>query len=438
MSPAPKPGSDRLATIVVPCFGQLEHTRRCVEALARHTRTPWELVAVDNGSTDGTPGFLRGLGAGAASRVEVITNPENRGFPAACNQGLAAARGDYLVLLNNDAIVTHAWLDQLIALAESDARIGMAGPMTNYASPPQLVPDATYADLADMDRFARSWRAEHRGRWFRASKLSGFCLLIKRAAYEAVGGLDERFGLGLFDDDDLSLRVRQAGFDLVVAMDLFVHHSGSRTFAGAGIDQAALLAENLAKFEGKWGPDAVASSRPVSLQPWAGAAPSAPSPTEMAPSPGVSARAALPRLPRAWDPPPPARPEGERPAPRLAPGTAREMVLQALTILGSSACDASRRASLWERLAAQVAEHGRRNGSTWGMQKLLGADGSIIYLGRASEFLVIAASGTLFRGKGIGCLEDARGGFLVPRYTALAPVAAAGHRPGPGPPDGGA
>jgi glycosyltransferase involved in cell wall biosynthesis len=106
-----------LASIIVPCWNQLEFTRQCIAALVRHTRRPWELIVVDNGSTDGTAEYVRGVQDAAAVPVTVIANRENRGFPAAINQGLAAARGDYLVLLNNDVVVTDAWLDQLIALA---------------------------------------------------------------------------------------------------------------------------------------------------------------------------------------------------------------------------------------------------------------------------------------------------------------------------------
>ena len=97
------------------------------------------------------------------------------------------------------------------------------------------------------------WRDEHRGQWFTVPKLSGFCLLMKRAVYEAIGGLDERFGLGFFDDDDLAERARRAGFELAVAHDLFVHHFGSRTFAGNGVDAEKLLDENARRFAAKWG-----------------------------------------------------------------------------------------------------------------------------------------------------------------------------------------
>ena len=86
-----------------------------------------------------------------------------------------------------------------------------------------------------------------------ARKLSGFCLLMKRVVYETIGGLDERFGIGFFDDDDLAERARRAGFDLAVANDLFVHHFGSRTFQGNGIDAEKLLDENARRFADKRG-----------------------------------------------------------------------------------------------------------------------------------------------------------------------------------------
>ncbi|MGC8644396.1 MAG: glycosyltransferase, partial [Isosphaeraceae bacterium] len=277
------------ASIIIPCFNQLEFTRHCFRALFRHTRPAFELIVVDNGSTDGTGAYLAGVQDASGRPVTVISNARNMGFPAAVNQGLHVARGQYLVLLNNDAVVTDGWLDQLIALAEMktesttestedtererraggttnqtnltngnggdgrETRIGLVGPMSNYATPPQLVQQVPYKGLEEMQAFAVRWRDDHRGQWFTAGKLSGFCLLVKRSVYQTIGGLDERFGLGLFDDDDLAVRARKAGFELAVAHDLFIHHFGSRSFVGNGIDAERLLQENGRKFAEKWG-----------------------------------------------------------------------------------------------------------------------------------------------------------------------------------------
>ena len=114
------PAHDALASIIIPCWNQLEFTRLCLAALVRHTRPPWELIVIDNGSTDGSGLYLAGVQDVAPMRVTVVSNAQNLGFPAAVNQGLKAARGEYLVLLNNDAVVTDGWLNQLIALAEMD------------------------------------------------------------------------------------------------------------------------------------------------------------------------------------------------------------------------------------------------------------------------------------------------------------------------------
>ena len=111
-----------LASIIVPCWNLLECTRLCVAALGRHTPRPWELVVVDNGSTDGTAEYLAGVRDMASVPVPVITNATNRGFPAAINQGLEAARGEYLVLLNNDVVGADGWLGQLVGLVNARRR----------------------------------------------------------------------------------------------------------------------------------------------------------------------------------------------------------------------------------------------------------------------------------------------------------------------------
>jgi len=108
-----------LASVIVPCFNQREFTQLCLQSLFRYTRAPWELIVVDNGSTDDTRAYLAGVQDATAVPVTVVANATNLGFPAAINQGLQLAQGEYLVLLNNDVVVTEGWLDQLIALVNA-------------------------------------------------------------------------------------------------------------------------------------------------------------------------------------------------------------------------------------------------------------------------------------------------------------------------------
>ncbi len=237
-----------LVSIVVLTWNELEYTRLCLESVRRFTERPYELIIVDNGSADGTPEYLRSL-----DDVRVILNKSNTGFAHGCNQGIAAARGDYVVLLNNDTVVTEGWLDRLLAAAESDRTIGLVGPVSNHTAGFQLIRDVPYGDdLLAMQAFARQRMVEYSGQGAHVPRAIGFCLAIRREVIDAIGGLDEVFGVGCFEDDDYSIRAQLAGFRIWVAHDSFIHHFGSRTFTGARIDYMKLIDRNWAIFRRKW------------------------------------------------------------------------------------------------------------------------------------------------------------------------------------------
>ena len=127
-----------LVSILVPCCGMLEYTKLCVASILRHSRPPIELIFLDIGSLDGTAEYLagiktcltspygRGIG-GEGTRVVVARTPTDLGISDACKEAIAAARGEYLVLLNNDTIVTEGWLNQLISLVNLSPACGMVG-----------------------------------------------------------------------------------------------------------------------------------------------------------------------------------------------------------------------------------------------------------------------------------------------------------------------
>ncbi len=126
------------------------------------------------------------------------------------------------------------------------------GPLSFSVAEPEIE-DVPYRDLDEMRALARRWREVRRGQWFTVPKLSGFCLLVKREVYEVIGGLDEQFGLGFFDDDDLAIRARQAGFELAVAHDLFIHHFGGRTLAGNRVERAKAVQRKRTALRGQVG-----------------------------------------------------------------------------------------------------------------------------------------------------------------------------------------
>jgi O-antigen biosynthesis protein len=239
-----------LVSIVVPCCGMLEYTKLCVPSVLRHSRPPFELIFLDIGSLDGTAEYLAGLQAGLAGRVriEVVRTPTDLGIKEACQRALELTLGEYVVLLNNDTVVTNGWLHQLIALSSMSVAVGLVGPMSNCAAKPQVVETVPYRtssnpratsvpgsgllDISAVDRFAEKHRVELKGNWLYEERLDGFCLLIKREVLDKIGpALNEWSDLSLFDSDILSSKAHQAGYSLAVCRDLFIHHFGTRTFA---------------------------------------------------------------------------------------------------------------------------------------------------------------------------------------------------------------
>jgi GT2 family glycosyltransferase len=213
-----------LTSIIVPCVDGLRWTRECLEAVKRHTKSPYEIILVDNASTDGTGAWARRAGA------RVIRNKTNLGFAKAINQGMTAARGRWLVWLNNDVVVTPGWLERLIDCAERAPWIAAVGPCTDVTVGFQRVDAPQFKNARDLAMFSEAWALRHAGRAEGVPRLTGFCVLVKREAVRLVGLLDERFGLGTYEEFDYCLRLRQAGYDLAVARDVFVRHHGHKSF----------------------------------------------------------------------------------------------------------------------------------------------------------------------------------------------------------------
>jgi len=224
-----------------------------MESLYLHTAYPnFEVIVVDNASQDSTPAYLESLGK-IVPNLQLILNEQNRGFAGANNQGIMHSCGDYIVLLNNDVIVTPGWLTRLIGYLERDPNVGMVGPVTNSAGNEQMI-QADYTNLEELEAFARQRAREYEGSYFQIPMLGMFCVVFRRKLLDEVGLLDERFGLGTFEDDDFCHRVKLKGYKLICAEDVFIHHFGQATMSKLGDkDYLKLFEHNQRLFEKKWG-----------------------------------------------------------------------------------------------------------------------------------------------------------------------------------------
>lgn len=236
-----------LVSIIVLAYNHLDYTKLCIDSLYRYTsHIDFELILINNGSSDGTEEYFCSL-----PDAIKIGFPKNIGVDKAINYGFRMARGKYTLNLSNDIVVTSNWLDNLITCAESDKKIGMVVPVCGASSNNQQV-DLNYHSLEEMQQFAKEYNVSNPNLWEERIKLVTYTCLFRTEVQKAMGGFDEAFNPGAYDDDAISFRIRRAGYRLILAKDTYVHHFGSVTF-NAEYAKNNLAQKNLNLFYSKFG-----------------------------------------------------------------------------------------------------------------------------------------------------------------------------------------
>lgn len=243
------PGS---ASVVVVTYNGLSFNRLCLESVLANTAADFELIVVDNHSEDGTRSYLAQL-ADSDARVRVLLNGRNAGFAPACNQGLALAQGDHLVLLNNDTMVPPGWLRGLLEHLREPG-VGLVGPVTNRIGNEAEI-ETHYRTWGEFLELARIRAEQHAGEWLEMRTPAMFCLAMRRQTYRHLGPIDERYEVGLLEDDDYADRARVAGYQLRCAEDSIVHHFGEASFGRLVADgeYSRILRANQQRYAEKWG-----------------------------------------------------------------------------------------------------------------------------------------------------------------------------------------
>ncbi|SDN58961.1 Glycosyltransferase, GT2 family [Paenibacillus sp. yr247] len=233
--------------IIVTTNDQRAHLQNCIESIYEHTPEPFEIIIIDNASTDDTEAYLKTL----TGKVRYRVYKSNLGFAGGTNQGLRLARGTTLLFLNNDTIVTKNWLKNMLTCLYSNEKYGLVGPVTNYISGEQLI-ETNYSSTEEMHRFAAVYNQSDSSKWYRTGRLTGFCVLMRRDVFDRLGYLDEGFEIGNCEDDDYGLRTRLMGLDLIIVKDTFIHHVGSVSIKALGERLEEVYGKNLNFYSRKW------------------------------------------------------------------------------------------------------------------------------------------------------------------------------------------
>ena len=213
-------------SIIIPVFNQIEYTKQCIETLYKNTpKSLFEIIVVDNNSSDGTKAFL----AGIKENIKVISNPENYGFARACNQGAKESAGEHLIFLNNDTVPLSGWLEAMVASANSDKNVGIVGSKLLYPNGTiqhagigfiNGIPDHPFRNLPGDHPEANVPKE--------LDMVTGACLLIRRELFFECGGFDEQFKNGV-EDIDLCLKVRLKGYKVMYDPKSTLYHYEGRT-----------------------------------------------------------------------------------------------------------------------------------------------------------------------------------------------------------------
>lgn len=245
--------------VLIPVFNNLEYTQKAVASLLKHTDlSMFECLLIDNGSTDETPKYLKWLVESHPSNFRVVTLEKNLGFGGGLNRGLdliSSLSWEYAVIANNDLIFTPKWLENMLHAMETIPvpKLGLVGPMSNFAGGSQGM-EASYKSIEEMEAFAIRHHEALKGQWHEAGVVVGLLMLFSRAFYDAVGGFDEVFFPGTWEENDWELRGALKGFRYAVDRSTFIHHFGSKTIATveSSKDQRKNFLVNRDRFRRKW------------------------------------------------------------------------------------------------------------------------------------------------------------------------------------------
>ncbi len=239
-------------SIIILSYNNRDYSELCLRSIYCNTDYQnYEIIVVDNASSDDSQQWLADFSSDH-DNLKLILNKDNKGFAGGNNQAAKIALGEYLIFLNNDTIVTEGWIQKLKSYFNGTA-IGLIGPVTNAIGNEACI-KVNYHTAAGMEQFARERAELFNKKSFDIRMLAFYCVMAKKETYLQFGGLDERYTIGMFEDDDIAVQYREKGYRVVCVEDVFIHHFHGASFGK--LDQSyynQIFEDNKKSYEKKWG-----------------------------------------------------------------------------------------------------------------------------------------------------------------------------------------
>lgn len=267
-----------LVSIVILNYNGEDILSSCVASVVDNTDVPFEIILVDNNSTDNSRNQIvqmeslqKEIKSDYFRRIKTVLLNENIGFAAGNNKGFEVATGKYICILNNDIVVPEGWLSPMVSFLKKEKSYGAVGPRSNYSGGYQLVrPDTDekldFNDFDDFFNYMEKFKDPNK-QFLRVSVLMGWCILLSRELCNKIGGFDENFGLGWWEDNDLSTKIIAEGLDLAVAHNVILYHKGGHTFKKENVNTNYWNMRNHQYYVSKWCPKYNSYKYPVDTVP---------------------------------------------------------------------------------------------------------------------------------------------------------------------------
>lgn len=235
-----------LASVIIVNWNRRQLLECCLESLAAQRDVPFEVIIIDNGSTDGSPDAVRAFVTRVCFPVHLIENRSNRGFCGANNQGIAVAQGKYVALLNNDAEANPGWLEALVRSLEARPDFGMAAAKILVFEDPRRIDKVGHLIYPDGQNRGRGTGEWDHGQYDREEEIlwpDGCAALYRKSMLDEIGGFDEDlFAYG--DDAELGMRARLAGWRCIYVPSAVVRHHRGATLGVLSSRRLELIERN--------------------------------------------------------------------------------------------------------------------------------------------------------------------------------------------------